>query len=191
MWASRRVRQKENATAFRFISLGSRAGQSRGAAFLKGKAAFAAVLDLMMRKWNRFGGVLVCLLCLYCSELSGLIWQVLAIRFPPYLHFGKIGRPRLKEIMSFSSGSQNKSSSQAQSRPRWKGNGEFRASTHVAISVRSKDAKGDDFAEIEPAEQGSTPAMLRRPDPARPAKRGRGLLSLGKLLFSCRALQGL
>jgi hypothetical protein len=78
MWASRRVRQKENATAFRFISLGSRAGQSRGAAFLKGKAAFAAVLDLMMRKWNRFGGVLVCLLCLYCSELGGSIWQVFA-----------------------------------------------------------------------------------------------------------------
>ena len=56
--ASWRVSQKENATAFRFISLGSRAGPSRGAAFLKGKAASAAVVDLAMRKCNRFGGVL-------------------------------------------------------------------------------------------------------------------------------------
>jgi hypothetical protein len=47
-----------------------------GAAFLNGKAASTALLDLMMRKWNRFGGVLVSLLYFYGSELGGVIWQV-------------------------------------------------------------------------------------------------------------------
>jgi hypothetical protein len=68
MWGKPASQPTENATAFRFISLGSRAGLSRGAAFLKGKAASAAVLDLTMRKWNRFGGVwFVCSISIVAS----------------------------------------------------------------------------------------------------------------------------
>jgi hypothetical protein len=69
---------------------------------------------------------------------------------------------RLNRDGRFSFGQQSKSSSPGQSRLHRKQNGEAHANTYAATSVRSKDAIGDDPAEIEPEGEELALAMLRQ-----------------------------
>jgi hypothetical protein len=109
----------------------------------------------------------------FCSVSIVANWvggfgRILPIRFRRIFISGKLAGVA-EEITSFSSGSQNKSSSPTPSRPRRKESGEFRANTYIATSVRSKYAIGDGVAEIEPAEEVPALAMPRQPGSARRA----------------------